>query len=207
MTPVGDVQTRLDAIVDVIEKAKAMPLSASCVINRSEVLAQLEDLRELLPTELASARAIVGDADAQVERGREEADRIIAEAKAERARLVSRTEIVQHAQREAERLVDEARANAEAMRREVEDYVAGKLANFEVVLTKTIKAVARGRDKLRGQDEMAELAAEAQGGEPRHYRRPDPITMDDTGEVPRLSEDRLDERAGGRDPASRAATR
>ena len=188
----SDVQSKLDEIVDVVEKAKAMPLSASCVVNRGEVLAQLEELRDLLPTELASAKAIVGDADAQVLRGREEADRIIADAKAERARLVGRTEIVQHAQREAERLVEDARANAEAMRREVEDYVDGKLANFEVVLTKTIKAVSRGRDKLRGQDEMSELAAESESaptGEPRHYRRPAPITMDDTGEVPRLSED------------------
>jgi hypothetical protein len=193
VTDVGDVQSKLDEIVDVIEKAKAMPLSASCVINRAEVLAQLEELRDLLPTELASARAIVGDADAQVLRGREEADQIIAEAKAERARLVGRTEIVQHAQREAERVIEDARSNAEAMRREVEDYVDGKLANFEVVLTKTIKAVARGRDKLRGQDEMAELAAQADAGapgEPRHYRRPAPISMDDTGEVPPLAEDR-----------------
>ncbi|HVU73249.1 MAG TPA: hypothetical protein VHE83_09860 [Mycobacteriales bacterium] len=201
----GDVQAKLDEIVDVVEKAKAMPLSASCVINRGEVLAQLEQLRDLLPTELASAKAIVGDADAQVMRGREEADRIIAEAKAERARLVGRTEIVQHAQREAERLVEDARANAEAMRREVEDYVDGKLANFEVVLTKTIKAVSRGRDKLRGQDEMAELADQAQAGQPadasagpKHYRRPAPITMDDTGEVPRLSDDTAPPRAASR---------
>lgn len=204
----SDVQSKLDEIVDVVEKAKAMPLSASCVVNRGEVLAQLEELRDLLPTELASAKAIVGDADAQVLRGREEADRIIADAKAERARLVGRTEIVQHAQREAERLVEDARANAEAMRREVEDYVDGKLANFEVVLTKTIKAVSRGRDKLRGQDEMSELAAESQGapaGEPRHYRRPAPITMDDTGEVPRLSEDGTGGRAA--DTAPRAASR
>jgi cell division septum initiation protein DivIVA len=203
---VGDVQTKLDEIVEAIEKAKAMPLSASCVINRNEVLAQLEELRELLPSELASAKAIVGDADAQVMRGREEAERIIAEAKAERARLVGRTEIVQHAQREAERLVEDARANAEAMRREVEDYVDGKLANFEVVLTKTIKAVSRGRDKLRGQDEMSELAAEAQAGEARHYRRPAPITMEDTGEVPRLADDGAGGRAGTAS-ASRAASR
>ena len=36
------------------------------------------------------------------------------------------------------------------MRAEVDDYVDTKLANFEVVLDKTLAAVNRGRDKLRG---------------------------------------------------------
>ena len=43
------------------------------------------------------------------------------------------------------------------MRREVDDYVDTKLANFEVVLTRTLGAVERGRDKLRGRREHDEL--------------------------------------------------
>jgi hypothetical protein len=43
-----------------------------------------------------------------------------------------------------------ARTQAEAMRLQTEDYVDAKLANFEVVLHKTLSAVERGREKLRG---------------------------------------------------------
>ena len=43
------------------------------------------------------------------------------------------------------------------MRREVDDYVDTKLANFEVVLTRTLGAVERGRDKLRGRREVDDL--------------------------------------------------
>jgi hypothetical protein len=43
------------------------------------------------------------------------------------------------------------------MRREVDDYVDTKLANFEVVLTRTLGAVERGRDKLRDRRETDEL--------------------------------------------------
>jgi hypothetical protein len=125
---------------------------------------------------------VLDDREKQIALGRDEAEHIIAAATAERARLVSRTEIVQHAREEADRLVEEGRANAEAMRREVEDYVDGKLANFEVVLTKTLSAVSRGREKLRGRDEMAELAEQAQASLGPAYARPAPISMDDTGE-------------------------
>ena len=48
-----------------------------------------------------------------------------------------------------EQLLAEAAEQAEAMRREVDDYVDTKLATFEVVLTRTLGAVERGREKLR----------------------------------------------------------
>jgi hypothetical protein len=44
------------------------------------------------------------------------------------------------------------------MQREVDDYIDGKLANFEVVLAKVLTAVERGRDKLRGRHELDDLA-------------------------------------------------
>lgn len=84
------------------------------------------------------------------------------DAEAERARLVSRTEVVQSANREADRILDEATEQAHQIRLEVEDYVDAKLANFEVVLQKTLAAVERGREKLRGRlaaDELAETSA------------------------------------------------
>jgi hypothetical protein len=43
------------------------------------------------------------------------------------------------------------------MRLEVEDYVDAKLANFEIVLTKTLSAVERGRQKLSGRHELEAL--------------------------------------------------
>jgi hypothetical protein len=64
---------------------------------------------------------------------------------------------MQTATREADRVIEEANENARKMRLEVEDYVDAKLANFEVVLHKTLGAVERGRDKLRGRHELEEL--------------------------------------------------
>lgn len=143
------MQAKIDEIGAALERARAMPMSASCIVNRGELLGMLDELRRLLPIELHEADALLGDRDAAIEEGRVVADRIVAEAEAERARLVADTEVAAEARREADRLVAEAHAEAERMRREIDEYVDAKLAHFEIMLQKTMNAVVHGRDKLR----------------------------------------------------------
>jgi cell division septum initiation protein DivIVA len=153
-----DVHAKLDELTAVVENARAMPMSASCVVNRTEVLEYLEEVRELLPDELAAAERILRDKRAVVASGRAEAEELLEAARTERARMVSRTEVMREATREAQQLLEAARADAERMRQEIDDYVDGKLANFEVVLHKTMAAVAKGRAKISGRSELAALA-------------------------------------------------
>ncbi|WP_299533618.1 cell division initiation protein [uncultured Streptomyces sp.] len=145
-----DVQKKLDEIVGTVGNARSMPMSASCVINRAELLALLEEVREALPDSLAHAQELIGGREQMAEQARQEAERIIESARAERAQLIADTEIVRHAQGEADRILSEARREADEVRAEADEYVDSKLANFEVVLTKTIGSVDRGREKLLG---------------------------------------------------------
>ncbi|GAB1338051.1 hypothetical protein ACE1SV_46410 [Streptomyces sp. E-15] len=145
-----DVQKKLDEIVSTVSGARSMPMSASCVVNRAELLAMLEELRQALPGSLAQAQELIGDREQMVEQARQEADRIIESAHAERGSLISGTEIARRSQAEADRILAEARKEAEEVRAEADDYVDSKLANFEVVLTKTLGSVGRGREKLLG---------------------------------------------------------
>ncbi|MDQ1712731.1 MAG: hypothetical protein QOE45_2181 [Frankiaceae bacterium] len=152
-----DAQAKLDEITAMVESAKSMPLSASVLVNKSDMLALLDELRAELPDELREAQWVIKDREEVIDAGRKEADRIIADARTEAARLVSRTEVMQSATKEADRVLEEAKENSRQMRLEVEDYVDAKLANFEVVLHKTLGAVERGRDKLKGRHELEEL--------------------------------------------------
>ncbi|HZG94581.1 MAG TPA: hypothetical protein VEZ46_07700 [Mycobacteriales bacterium] len=153
-----DIQAKLDEITEMVETARAMPMSASCMINRTEVLTILDEIRELLPGELREAQWVIKDRDAVVDEGRRRAERIIADAITERDRLVGETEVLREAARQADRIVVDAGESARAMQREVDDYIDAKLANFEVVLAKVLTAVERGRDKLRGRHELDDLA-------------------------------------------------
>ncbi|MFI6208825.1 cell division initiation protein [Streptomyces sp. NPDC051041] len=145
-----DVQKKLDEIVAVVSGARSMPMSASCVVNRAELLSMLEELRAALPDSLARAQELIGDREQLVAQARQEAERIIQSAHAERGSLISGTEVARRSQAEADRILAEARQEAEEIRAEADEYVDSKLANFEVVLTKTLGSVGRGREKLLG---------------------------------------------------------
>ncbi|MFJ2005536.1 cell division initiation protein [Streptomyces chartreusis] len=145
-----DVQNKLDEIVAAVSGARSMPMSASCVVNRAELLSLLEEVRAALPGSLAQAQELIGDREQMVEQARQEADRIIGQAHAERGSLISDTEVARRSQAEGDRILSEARKEAEDVRAEADDYVDSKLANFEVVLTKTLGSVGRGREKLLG---------------------------------------------------------
>ncbi|MFD7690827.1 cell division initiation protein [Streptomyces sp. NPDC059781] len=145
-----DVQKKLDEIVAAVSSARSMPMSASCVVNRAELLSMLEEVRAALPDSLAQAEELIGGREQMVEQARQEAERIIEGAHAQRGSLISDTEIARRSQSEADRILEEARKEAEEVRAEADDYVDSKLANFEVVLTKTLGSVGRGREKLLG---------------------------------------------------------
>ena len=151
------MEQALDEVVATVEQARTLPMSASVVVHRGELLEQLARVRELLPRALTRAEAVLGDRQGVLAQAREEVEALRAEAEAERARLVERSSIHRQATAEAERLLAQAREQADALRVEVEDYVDAKLANFEVVLGKTLAAVQRGRTRLSGSTEMDEL--------------------------------------------------
>ncbi len=154
----ADVDARLSHLERLVGDAKAVPLSASIMLNRSEVTEVVAAIRDSLPEEVTQARWVVRERDEILERAGSDAQRLIEDAEAERDRLVSEQEVARTARRDAERLLEEAQEQARQMRLEAEDYVDAKLANFEVVLHKTLGAVEKGRAKLRGRLDTDQLA-------------------------------------------------
>jgi len=153
-----EIHERLDELTAAVEGARSVPMSASCVVNRSEVLAQIDAVRRLLPIEMQRADSLLADADGVLAEARAQAEQIIAGGQEERMHLVSDTQIQAQAEREAGRIIATAEQEAERMQREVDDYIDAKLANFEIVLSKTLDAVARGRDKIQGRRAVEELS-------------------------------------------------
>lgn len=155
-----DVDDAIGELERLLSTSRPVPLSSSIMVNRADVEAVLEGLRQGLPEELRQARWIIKERDDLVEQARSEAQQIVDDAREERDRMLSETEVVKAANREAERIVADAREEAKVLRLEAEDYVDSKLANFEIALHKTLKSVEKGRERLRGRLASDELTGE-----------------------------------------------
>ena len=155
------VHDKLAELGALVEDARAMPMSASCILNRGEVLTLLDEIQRALPEDLDRAERLLADRDIVIDLGRQEAERLVEKGRQEQLRLVAETEVAKEADEEAERIIKAAQTDADALRAEVDDYVDAKLANFEVVLNKTMQAVIRGRDRLRGARDVDALDGES----------------------------------------------
>jgi F0F1-type ATP synthase membrane subunit b/b' len=149
---------KISTAITMIEEARGVPLSASCVVHRGEILEILEGARDYLPADLFEAEKLLANRDQIIEDGRVSAETMVATAREDVSRMVEQTAIVQSARDEAQRILDEARDLAAAEREEVEAYIDGRLATLEVILNKTMEAVARGRERLEGADDKDVLS-------------------------------------------------
>lgn len=158
LRPVPDSLTRaLDDLERLVGRGRGVPMSSSVMVNRKEFEEVVQSARSAIPPELRSARALLAERAQVIEEARAEADRIVAGAEARRRKVLQRSTVVRQARAEADRIVATATERAAAARLEADDYVERRLANFEVVLTKTLHAVERGRLKLRGRLREADL--------------------------------------------------
>lgn len=158
-----DLEGLLLRVREVIETSRAMPMSASVLVNREEVVELLDDAIDVLPEELRRARWLLKEREEFLAQARRDADDIIEAARVQAERMVERTEVVREARRHAQSVVDAADAEARQLKHEAEDYIDQKLAAFEVVLERTMQAVQKGRQRLEVVVDPAEF--EVEGGD------------------------------------------
>lgn len=143
-----EVETLLHRVADLVGNARPMPLSASVMINRDEVLELVEEALQRLPEELRQARWLLRERDEFLAKVQREGDDILDAARVRAERMVQRTEVVRAAEARARKTIDDAEAEARRLRHEAEDYCDQKLAQFEIVLDRTLKTVQAGRVRL-----------------------------------------------------------
>lgn len=160
-----DAEDLFRRVADLIAAARPMPLSASAMINKEEVLELLNEALERLPEDLREARWLRKERDEYIAKMHADGDDIVDAARARAGQMVQRTEVVKAAEARARKIVGQAEAEARRLRLECEDYCDQRLAGFEIVLERTLRTVAQGREKLQsatfGQPEGSDVADSA----------------------------------------------
>jgi cell division septum initiation protein DivIVA len=152
-----DVLDLIDRLRHLVDSAKNVPLRDQVRVNKQEIRDILDQMRATIPGEIKEARWIVQEREDLLAEANREAERIAEEARERQAELVSRHEVIRQAERAAQEIIEGARGRAREIRLGAEDYADEVLNTLELNLAKLVAAVQRGRERLRGTDQHAEI--------------------------------------------------
>ncbi len=138
----------LDRLRDLITKAKAMPMSASCVVNRADALALINRIGASLPEELATARGLINGSKSEMAKAESEANKIIESAREHAAELARHSSVMRQAEEMAAKTRSEAQTEVAELRMETDAFIDERMATFESVLHKTSSQVKTARHRL-----------------------------------------------------------
>jgi cell division septum initiation protein DivIVA len=160
----------VDELSRVIENARSVPMSGSCMVPRDQLLDLLDDLRENLPDEVHAAGAIVeqrteileqaqAEAEQLTGRTREEADRLVAAARRQREEVLGtarrqRDELLARARAEAEDLLAQAESQADRMVAEARAHHEALLADAEAQQAEMVAAARAEHERLVSETEV-----------------------------------------------------
>ncbi|MDR0488906.1 MAG: hypothetical protein LBG99_05855 [Propionibacteriaceae bacterium] len=143
MLETSQTERRLRDLKRTVVEARAVPMSASCMMNRADTLAILD--------------AIIAGLEEDFEARSSEAT----PGTSKRAwDIVDQTEIVQEARARAARIEAKAKAEQEQLLAEADRYVETRLAAFEAELQVTLSRVGVMRDRLMSRARAEEAANE-----------------------------------------------
>jgi cell division septum initiation protein DivIVA len=147
----------VDELTTVIENARSVPMSGSCMVPRDHLLDLLDDLREALPEDVQAAGAIVEQRTEILQQAQAEAERLTGRTRSETEQLLAaahrqrddllgtarrqRDELLARAQAQAAQLLADAEGEAEALvadgRAHREALIAEAVAEHERLITET----------------------------------------------------------------------
>ncbi len=144
----------LASLRSLVSGAKAVPMSASCMVNRAEALALIDKATAALAEDVGEAERVTATSLETLERAQLEAAQIIAQAEEKADYLASTAPVMEEARRKARLLEAKAVGETEALKREADTYVDARIASFEAALQKTLAQVATMRARLSSRSSL-----------------------------------------------------
>jgi cell division septum initiation protein DivIVA len=149
-----DILHLVDRLEELFNESRLIPLTHNVIVDEDRMLEIIDQMRISIPEEVKKAQQILAQRDRVLAQSQEEANRTISLAKKKAEELASRDAIMEAAQTRAEQIVDQARADAEAVRRDADDYIIETLGALEAELSRLINQARNGIAKLTAEKQI-----------------------------------------------------
>ena len=160
------VEDIISALYDMVQDARAMPLSADkCILERDKVLDMLDEVIAQMPSELKHARTIVESRNELIGQARREAEGMIRQAQDQAAKMVSEETIYLEAKRQCQEMVMQTKQRMADLRKASNDYMDDALRRTEEAVAMSLDDVRETRAKFKALVEAQEKRAETPAAE------------------------------------------
>jgi vacuolar-type H+-ATPase subunit H len=144
-----NIHEAVDRLEYLIGHSRQIPLTRTVVIDQEEALACIDDLRLSLPDEIKQARWTLQEQQRLLSEAQAEAARMVSKASERAQTMIGQHELVKRAEKQAEVMLKEAAAKADETRRAADRYAWDVMQNLEGQLLRTISTVKKGAESLR----------------------------------------------------------
>jgi hypothetical protein len=150
-----DILHLVDRLEELFNESRSIPLTNNVIVDEDRMLDLIDQMRVTIPEEVKKAQKLIVERDRTLAQAHEEANRTLQLARDKSDGLVERDAIVDAALARKEQILLDAQADAEATRREADEYVLEALTNLEIEMERVINQVRNGIRALQTQSGLS----------------------------------------------------
>jgi len=139
-----DILHLVDRLEELFNESRSIWLTRNVIVDEDRMIDIIDQMRVSIPDEIKKAQQLLAQRDRVLAQAQEEAHRIVEISKEKSDELVSRENITQNAQARYDQVIAQARAEADAIRKEADDYALGVLTQLEKELQRSLATVKNG---------------------------------------------------------------
>ncbi len=150
-----DIQHLVDRLEELFNESRPIWFTHSVLVDEDRILDLIDQMRVSIPEEVKKAQQLLAQRDRILAQAQEEANRTLSLAREKSDQFVERDSIVSASQARAEQIIEQARAEAEATKRDADDYVMETLTKLELELDRNLTQVRNGIRALQAEKQRA----------------------------------------------------
>ncbi len=155
----------IDLLEDKVEQAKSIPLMNRAMVDKEELLSNIEELRLNIPEDMKQARLIKDERKRILAEAQAEADEIVKNAKIKVEKMIDEHEITKKAYEQANQIIAAAQKNSRELRMGARQYVDSLFADTDAKLTKAQSIIRKARADVRQEASKANAIETAEKAE------------------------------------------
>ncbi|WXR61551.1 hypothetical protein WG909_14775 [Peptostreptococcaceae bacterium AGR-M142] len=139
----------LEELEDIVEDSSTMPFSSKIIVDKTDILDVIKDIRLQIPKQIKQAQMINTDKERIIEQANIEAKEIINKADLYAKERISDNEIVRRAKKESEEIINRANEVSNQIRQGSNEYADEILKQVQGSLEGSLKIIMSNREELQ----------------------------------------------------------